>query len=102
MKPALKYGLFAPKNDPLPLMPLMTQATRHIGIISTMSTIQYPPYLASRLMTTMDHLPEGRAGINVVTSVTHRVAQNFGYDEHLEHDLRYQMAEEWMAVVSAL
>jgi long-chain alkane monooxygenase len=50
----------------------------------------------------MDHLTEGRAGVNVVTSVTHRVAQNFGYDEHMEHDLRYKMAEEWMDVVSQL
>jgi FMN-dependent oxidoreductase (nitrilotriacetate monooxygenase family) len=102
METALKYGLFAPKNDPLPLMPLMTQATRHIGIISTISTIQYPPFLAARMMTTLDHLTEGRAGINVVTSVSNRVAQNFGFDEHPEHDLRYRMAEEWMEVVSKL
>ena len=102
METALKYGLFTPKNDPLVLMPLLTQATRHLGIISTISTIQYPPYLAARLMTSLDHLTEGRAGVNVVTSVTHRVAQNFGYDEHMEHDVRYSQAEEWMDVVSKL
>jgi FMN-dependent oxidoreductase (nitrilotriacetate monooxygenase family) len=102
METTLKYGFFAPKNDPLPLVPLLAQATRHIGIINTVSTIQYPPYLAARLMTTLDHLTEGRAGINVVTSVTHRVAQNFGYDEHMEHNLRYEMAEEWMDVVTRL
>ncbi|MFT4084273.1 MAG: NtaA/DmoA family FMN-dependent monooxygenase [Nocardioides sp.] len=99
---SLKYGMMTPKNDPLPLMPLLTQATRHIGIISTMSTIQYPPYLAARMMATMDHLTEGRAGVNVVTSVTNRVAQNFGYDEHMEHDERYLQAEEWMDVCTAL
>ena len=102
METALRYGLFAPKNDPLPLMPLLTQATRHLGIITTISTIQYPPYLAARMMVTLDHLTEGRAGINVVTSVTHRVAQNFGYDQHMEHDIRYQQAEEWMDVVTKL
>ena len=102
METSLKYGIMAPKNDPLPLMPLLTQATRHIGIISTISTIQYPPYLAARMMTTLDHLTEGRAGINVVTSVTNRVAQNFGFDEHLEHDLRYKMAEEWREVCTQL
>jgi FMN-dependent oxidoreductase (nitrilotriacetate monooxygenase family) len=102
METALQYGLFAPKNDPLPLVPLLAHATKHIGIISTMSTVQYPPYLAARLMTSLDHVTGGRAGINVVTSVTHRVAQNFGHDSHPEHDLRYEMAEEWMEVVSRL
>jgi FMN-dependent oxidoreductase (nitrilotriacetate monooxygenase family) len=102
METSLKYGIMAPKNDPLPLVPLLAHATRHIGIINTVSTIQYPPYLAARLMTTLDHLTEGRAGVNVVTSVTNRVAQNFGYDEHMEHDLRYEMAQEWMDVCTLL
>ena len=48
METSLRYGIMAPKNDPLPLMPLLTQATRHVGIISTISTIQYPPFLAAR------------------------------------------------------
>lgn len=102
METSLKYGIMTPKNDPLPLMPLLTQATRHIGIISTISTIQYPPYLAARMMTSLDHLTEGRAGMNVVTSVTNRVAQNFGYDQHMEHDERYIQAEEWMDVCTEL
>lgn len=102
MEGSLKYGLFAPKNDPLPLVPLMTQATDRIGIVTTMSTLQYPPYLAARLMTTLDHLTEGRAGINVVTSVSHRVAQNFGYEKMLAHDVRYAMAREWMDVATQL
>jgi long-chain alkane monooxygenase len=99
---SLRYGIMTPKNDPLPLMPLLAHHTRHIGIISTISTIQYPPYLAARMMTSLDHLTEGRAGMNVVTSVTNRVAQNFGYDEHMEHDERYLQAEEWMDVCTKL
>lgn len=102
METTLKYGLFAPKNDPIPLVPLLTKATSHIGVICTMSVVQYPPYLAARLLTSLDHLTEGRVGVNVVTSVTHRVAQNFGYDRHLEHDRRYRMAEEWMEVAGRL
>jgi FMN-dependent oxidoreductase (nitrilotriacetate monooxygenase family) len=98
----LAHGEMAPKNDPLPLVPLMTRGSKHIGVINTMSTVQYQPYTAARLMTTLDHLTDGRAGINVVTSVTHRVAQNFGYDEHLPHDERYKMAAEWMEVATKL
>jgi FMN-dependent oxidoreductase (nitrilotriacetate monooxygenase family) len=102
METTLKYGLMAPKNDPIPLVPLLTAATEHIGVVATMSTIQYPPFLAARSMVTLDHLTKGRVGINVVTSVTHRVAQNFGYDKHFDHAERYAMAEEWMEVVSLL
>lgn len=102
METTLKYGLMAPKNDPVPLVPLLTSATEHIGVAVTMSTIQYPPFLAARSLVTLDHLTKGRAGVNVVTSVTHRVAQNFGYEQHFDHAERYAMAEEWMDVVSAL
>lgn len=99
---SLRRGFMAPKNDPMPLVPLMTSTTKHIGIVPTFSTIQYPPYLAARLGTTLDHLTNGRIGMNVVTSVTDRVAQNYGYDQHLEHDERYLMAMEWIEVVQKL
>ena len=102
MEATLKYGMMAPKNDPMPYIPLMAEATKHLGLVGTISTIQYPPYLAARQAVTLDHLTGGRSGINVVTSVTHRVAQNFGYDQHLAHAERYAMADEWMQVVSAL
>jgi FMN-dependent oxidoreductase (nitrilotriacetate monooxygenase family) len=99
---SLRRGFMAPKNDPMPLVPLMTQRTRHIGVVPTVSTIQYHPYLAARLFTTLDHLTRGRVGMNVVTSVTDRVAQNFGYEQHFDHDERYLMAAEWIEVVKAL
>jgi long-chain alkane monooxygenase len=102
MELTLKYGLMAPKSDPVPLVPLLTAATTHLGVIPTISTIAYHPYLAARLMTTLDHLSEGRVGLNVVTSVTDRVAQNFGHDQHFDHDLRYEMADEWLAACGQL
>jgi long-chain alkane monooxygenase len=98
----LRRGFMAPKNDPMPLVPLLARATRHIGVISTISTIQYHPYLAARLLTTLDHLTEGRVGMNVVTSVNDRVAQNFGYEQHFDHDERYRMALEWVELVRLL
>ncbi|WP_159500621.1 NtaA/DmoA family FMN-dependent monooxygenase [Microbacterium sp. 18062] len=102
MEVSLRRGFMAPKNDPMPLVPLLTEHTEHIGVIPTVSTIQYPPYLAARLYTTLDHLTGGRVGMNVVTSVSDRVAQNFGFERHLDHDERYRMAYEWIDVVHAL
>lgn len=88
--------------DPMPLMPLLAAATEHIGLIATASTSFYPPFLAARLFQTLDHLTEGRIGINLVTSSPHQAAQNYGLDQHYEHDLRYEMAEDWMGAVEAL
>lgn len=98
----LRFGMEAPKNDPMPLVPLIAQATRNVGIISTISVIQYHPYLGARLATTLDHLTGGRIGLNIVTSVSHRVAQNFGLDRLYDHDERYAMACEWVEAASAL
>lgn len=98
----LERALRAPKNDPLPLVPLVAQATKHIGVIPTISTSFYPPFLLARLMATLDLMSEGRVGCNFVTSTAARAAQNFGLDEHIEHDARYQMADEFVDVVKQL
>ncbi|MCW6511249.1 NtaA/DmoA family FMN-dependent monooxygenase [Lichenifustis flavocetrariae] len=98
----LRRAARVPKNDPLPLVPLLTQATRHLGIVPTISTSFYPPYLLARLIATLDLMSEGRVGCNFVTSTALRAAQNFGLDEHLEHDRRYEMADEFVEVVRKL
>jgi FMN-dependent oxidoreductase (nitrilotriacetate monooxygenase family) len=98
----LTRALRAPKNDPLPLVPLIAKATTRLGIVPTISTSFYPPFLLARLMATLDLMSKGRVGCNFVTSTAARAAQNFGYDEHIEHDLRYEMADEFVDVVSQL
>ncbi|MFT4246894.1 MAG: NtaA/DmoA family FMN-dependent monooxygenase, partial [Pseudomonas sp.] len=82
--------------------PLVAQATKHIGLISTVATTFYPPFLAARLYQTLDHLTDGRIGVNLVTGSPHQAAQNYGHDKHFEHDERYVMADEWVRAVQAL
>jgi FMN-dependent oxidoreductase (nitrilotriacetate monooxygenase family) len=91
-----------PKHDPMPLVPLLAQGSSHLGIVATMTTGFYPPYLAARLGATLDHLTRGRVGLNLVTAHNDRTAQNFGLDRHHEHDLRYEIADEWIQVVDKL
>jgi FMN-dependent oxidoreductase (nitrilotriacetate monooxygenase family) len=100
LESSLRTGIV--RHDPMPLVPLLAQATEHIGIIATCATTFYPPFLAARLFTTLDHLTKGRVGINLVTASPHAAAQNYGYEKHFEHDLRYEMADEWMTLVSQL
>lgn len=98
----LRGGVMVPKHDPVPLAVAMGMATRHLGIIATMSTLAYPPFLLARLCSTVDSLTKGRFGWNVVTSAEDLAAQNFGLDKLPARELRYEMAEEYMQVVGEL
>jgi FMN-dependent oxidoreductase (nitrilotriacetate monooxygenase family) len=101
MEHDLKHGV-NPKHDPVPLAVLMANATSRLGVIPTMSTTFYPPFLLARLCSTIDHIARGRFGWNVVTSGEDRSAQNFGMDKLYEHDERYARAFEYLEVVSKL
>jgi FMN-dependent oxidoreductase (nitrilotriacetate monooxygenase family) len=98
----LRNAHSVPKADPVPLVPLITYVTKRIGVVATVTTSFYPPFLAARLGATLDHLTHGRVGLNIVTAHNDRAAQNFGLDKHYEHDLRYEMADEWMQVANGL
>jgi long-chain alkane monooxygenase len=102
MEHSLRRGFTAPKHDPVQLVGLIGEATSNIGIITTMTTTFYPPFLAARLLSTLDHLTHGRVGANLVTAHNDRTAQNYGLDKHVDHDVRYQMAGEWVETVQAL
>jgi FMN-dependent oxidoreductase (nitrilotriacetate monooxygenase family) len=67
-----------------------------------MSTLGYPPFLLARLAATVDHIARGRFGWNIVTSGEDAAAQNFGLDKLPEHDLRYEIADEYMDLVNQL
>jgi long-chain alkane monooxygenase len=99
---SLKHAVFAPKHDPMPLVPLIAQATSRLGVVGTMSTSFYPPFLLARLSSTLDHICRGRFGWNIVTSGEDRAVQNFGMEKLTEHDLRYDIADEYVDLVCQL
>jgi FMN-dependent oxidoreductase (nitrilotriacetate monooxygenase family) len=100
---AVKYGVQGVSRlDPLLVGTAMAVVTQHLGIAVTRSTTYYHPYDLARAFATLDHLSNGRAGWNVVTSNRDSEAQNFGYNEHLEHDARYDRADEFLDVALKL
>jgi FMN-dependent oxidoreductase (nitrilotriacetate monooxygenase family) len=102
METYLKHAMMAPKHDPSPLAAIMSAATTRLGVVATMSTTFYPPFMLARLCSTLDHIARGRFGWNVVTSGEDGSAQNFGMDKLTEHDLRYDIADEYMDLVLQL
>ena len=65
---ALKHALQVPKHDPSPLAALISAATTRLGVVATLSTLAYPPFMLARLCSTLDHISGGRFGWNIVTS----------------------------------
>lgn len=99
---AVQHGIRAVKLDLVPIMTAMALATSHLGLGATYSTTYFTPFHVARLFATLDHLSAGRAAWNVVTSLNDAEAQNFGLHKHLDHDVRYDQADEFMQAVYGL
>src|ERR1700752_1079972 len=92
-------GIRCVKMDPVTILTVMGMATERLGLGSTYTTTYYEPFHVARVFATLDLMTNGRAAWNVVTSMNDGEALNMGRDEHLEHDSRYDRADEFMEVV---
>jgi len=96
---SVEHGIRTVKMDLIPLLTAMGMATRHLGLGGTYSTTYYEPFHVARVFATLDLMIGGRAAWNVVTSLNDHEAANFGRAEHLEHDHRYDRADEFIECV---
>jgi FMN-dependent oxidoreductase (nitrilotriacetate monooxygenase family) len=99
---ALKRSATVTSFDPLTLLPALAVVTEHLGLIATASTTYNEPYHVARKFASLDHISNGRAGWNVVTSGNPQEAPNFGREQHVEHADRYRRAREFYDVVTGL
>ena len=84
--------------DPISVLSALAAVTDHIGLIGTGSTTYNQPWELARRFATLDHLSGGRAGWNIVTTVTPLAAANFGERSHPDHADRYARAHEFVDV----
>ncbi len=91
-----------PVNDPALLIPAMATATRHLGFGVTCNLTYEAPYAFARRMSTLDHLTGGRVGWNIVTGYLDSAARAAGLSGKMAHDDRYDLADEYMALVYQL
>jgi FMN-dependent oxidoreductase (nitrilotriacetate monooxygenase family) len=96
---AVAHGIRCVKMDPIPCLMAMAMATTRLGLGATCSTTYYEPFHVARLFSSIDMMTEGRAAWNVVTSLNDGEAQNMGRGAVMEHDSRYDRADEFMEVV---
>jgi FMN-dependent oxidoreductase (nitrilotriacetate monooxygenase family) len=93
---------FMCRFEPTTLITVLSASTSHIGLGATVSTSFAEPFNVARIFGSIDHISGGRAAWNVVTSSNPKVALNFNRDEHLEHEFRYQRANEFVDIVTGL
>ena len=93
---------FLNRFEPLTLLAALAMETTHIGLAATLSTTYSEPFTVARQFSSIDHISNGRAGWNVVTSPLEGSALNFSKPEHPQHDLRYRMAQEYVEVTKGL
>ncbi|MFD9664211.1 NtaA/DmoA family FMN-dependent monooxygenase [Rhodococcus sp. NPDC059968] len=87
-------------QEPLIFLSALSAVTTHVGLIATVTTTFHHPYNLARLFGTLDHVSNGRAAWNAVTS-------SLGEENYSDLDLpspeeRYARATESLEVINAL
>src|SRR5262245_21252126 len=88
--------------EPITVLASLAVTTSRIGLIATASTSYTEPFNLARQFASIDHLSNGRAAWNIVTSWLAVAADNFGGTGQISHADRYARGEEFMTVVNGL
>jgi FMN-dependent oxidoreductase (nitrilotriacetate monooxygenase family) len=88
--------------EPITVLAAVAVATQRIGLIATCSTTYTEPFNLARQFASIDHISNGRAAWNIVTSWLATAAENFGGEGQVSHADRYTRGEEFMTVVKKL
>lgn len=87
-------------QEPLIFLSALSAVTRHVGLIATVTTTFHHPYNLARLFGTLDHISNGRAAWNAVTSSLGE--ENYGTADLPSPEERYARASEVLEVTNAL
>lgn len=88
--------------EPYTLMSILARETKQLGLIATGSTSFSEPFNLARVFASLDHYSHGRAGWNIVTSGINATAKNFNGVKNIDHDLRYDQADEFVNITKKL
>ena len=97
----IRYGVTWPCHDPMAVLGVMAAETKHLGLAVTLSTAGTHPYHTVRRLSTLDYLSGGRIGWNIVSGHLRGEHRALGLDQ-IEHDRRYDQADEYMEICHAL
>ena len=85
------------------LMAALAEVTKRVKVWATVHTLLQNPAVTAKMIATLDHVSDGRAGLNLVTgSYKGEFEQMHMWRPELDHDGRYEFAEEWIHAVKML
>jgi long-chain alkane monooxygenase len=93
---ALEHAVQVPVNDPLMPISAMAAVTEHLCYGVTCALSYELPYPFARRMSTLDHLTKGRIAWNIVTGYLDSAARGMGMTRQVDHDDRYDVAEDYV------
>jgi pyrimidine oxygenase len=109
LSPGIWRGFKGPSEHWMRTLESMTtsaallQATTRIGVFGTIHMTVYQPAIIAKMMTTLDQIGPGRVGLNLVTGSSYLDLSHVGlWRDGLNHDERYDLADEWIHVVKRL
>lgn len=102
LEEAVRWGIQWPRLDMSPWITCMSRVTKNVGFCLTYSSTFMHPFYVARLMNSLDHITNGRVAFNVIASTRGADAANYGFDELMDHELRYERMEEFIDVCKAL
>ncbi|MFK4305221.1 FMN-dependent oxidoreductase (nitrilotriacetate monooxygenase family) [Paenibacillus sp. RC254] len=88
--------------EPYTLLAALAAVTERIGLVATVSTSYTEPFHTARLFASLDHLSQGRAGWNIVTTGIGNTHLNFSREQNFEHTERYERALEFVQLTTKL
>jgi len=94
---------WASSMESITMMAGIAQATKRVKVWATAHTLLHNPVVIAKMITTLDHISGGRAGLNIVAGAYKDEFDQMGaWDESLDHDDRYVLAEEWTDIIKRL
>ncbi|HKS13952.1 MAG TPA: NtaA/DmoA family FMN-dependent monooxygenase [Pseudomonas sp.] len=100
MAPGIEASSGVASLDPSILLAAVARETTRIGLVSTVSTTFYPPYVVARQLQSLNWVSKGRVGWNIVTALQGH--ENFGLDAMPSAAERYARAAEFTRLVHEL
>lgn len=101
-KTTIRAGTQFPEPDPITIVSALGLVTEHLGIVVTSNVIQAHPFSFARQISSLDEFTRGRIGWNIVTSYLSNGFRNYGFNDIVPHDERYEWAQEYLDVAYKL
>jgi alkanesulfonate monooxygenase SsuD/methylene tetrahydromethanopterin reductase-like flavin-dependent oxidoreductase (luciferase family) len=79
----------------------LSAVTQNIGVFATFHIPTVHPVRAAKEVATIDHISNGRFGLNMVAGWNEKEIAMFGIQQ-VEHDARYDVADDWINLCKEL